>query len=244
MTEHRPPRSPLAWRLLVLGVFIVAGFFFVVSAKTAGGSDLRPTGGSLATLLRDDTDRLEGRQRELASLTRDVEQLTSSSDDIGVAEQQARSETLEAPTGLSEVAGPGLRVTLDDAPRDQEVLGLDMNALVVHQQDIQAYVNALWEGGAQAITLQGQRIIATTAIKCVGSTVVLDGVPYVPPYEIEAVGDPVLLQQAVDASPAASLYAQYAERYRLGLQIETVDRAIAPAYGGSVALRHAQIIDD
>ena len=244
MTEHRPPRSPLPWRLLVLGVFIVAGFFFVVSGKTAGGSDLRPTGGSLATLLRDDTDRLAARQSELASLNRDVERLTTSSGDAGVAEHQGRSEDLEGPTGLSAVSGPALRVTLDDAPRDQEVLGLDLNALVVHQQDIQAYVNALWSGGAEAVTIQGQRIIATTAIKCVGSTVVLDGVPYVPPYVIEAVGDPVRLQQAVDVSPAANLYAQYAERYRLGLQIETLVNTTAPAYTGSVTLRHARLIDD
>lgn len=243
MTEHRPLRSSLPWRLLVLGVFMVAGFFFVASGKTAGGSDLRPTGGSLATLLRDDTDRLADRQRELASLNADIERLTTASDDADVAEQQARSAALEDPTGLSDVSGAGLRVVLDDAPRDQEVLGLDLNALVVHQQDIQAYVNALWAGGAEAVTIQGQRIIATTAIKCVGSTVVLDGVPYVPPYVIEAVGDPVRLQQGVDASPSANLYAQYAERYGLGLQIESLTDVTAPAYAGTVTLRHARVLD-
>ena len=52
----------------------------------------------------------------------------------------------------------------------------------MHQQDIQAVVNALWAGGAEAMTIQGQRVISTTGIKCVGNTVVLHGVPYSPPY--------------------------------------------------------------
>ena len=81
-------------------------------------------------------------------------------------------------------------MTLTDAPRSVDVPGLDPNVLVVHQQDIQAFVNALWAGGAEAISLQGQRLISTTGIKCVGNTVVLDGVPYSPPYVIEAIGDP------------------------------------------------------
>ena len=50
-------------------------------------------------------------------------------------------------------------------------------------------VNALWSGGAEAMTIQGQRVISTTGIKCVGNTVLLHGVPYSPPYVITAVGD-------------------------------------------------------
>ena len=96
---------------------------------------------------------------------------------------------LESPTGLTALEGPGLRVTLTDAPKSVDPGGEDPNLLVVHQQDIQAFVNALWAGGAEAIALQGQRLISTTGIKCVGNTVLLDGVPYSPPYVIEAIGD-------------------------------------------------------
>ena len=56
-------------------------------------------------------------------------------------------------------------------------------------------VNALWSGGAEAMTLQKQRVISTTGIKCVGNTVVLHGVPYAPPYEITAIGDLDALQR-------------------------------------------------
>ena len=58
----------------------------------------------------------------------------------------------------------------------------------MHQQDIQAVVNALWAGGAEAMTIQGQRVVSTTGIKCVGNVVILHGVPYSPPYRISAIG--------------------------------------------------------
>ena len=80
-------------------------------------------------------------------------------------------------------------MTLDRRPRgacstDETRDPLDV---VVHQQDIQAVVNAMWRAGAEAVTIQGQRVISTTGIKCDGNLVSLHGVPYYPPYEI--VGD-------------------------------------------------------
>jgi uncharacterized protein YlxW (UPF0749 family) len=136
-----------------------------------------------------------------------------------------------------------VRVALEDAPRSVDIPGLDPNLLVVHQQDIQAFVNALWAGGAEAITLQGQRLISTTGIKCVGNTVVLDGVPYSPPYVIEAVGDPSSLRGAMTASPEVTTYTQYAQRYGLGLEESDVDLVKAPAHAGSVSMRYATAVE-
>lgn len=60
---------------------------------------------------------------------------------------------------------------------------------MVHQQDIQAVVNTLWSGGAEAMTIQGQRVTSRTGVKCVGNSVVLHGVPDALPYEIVVIGD-------------------------------------------------------
>ena len=76
-----------------------------------------------------------------------------------------------------------------DAPEDViNSSSQDIELLIVHQQDIQAVVNALWAGGAEAMTVQGQRVVSTTGIRCVGNTVVLHDVPYAPPYVISAIG--------------------------------------------------------
>jgi uncharacterized protein YlxW (UPF0749 family) len=116
--------------------------------------------------------------------------------------------------------------------------------LVVHQQDIQAFFNALWAGGAEAVSLQGQRLVSTTGIKCVGNTVVLDGVPYSPPYVIEAIGNRAQLNLALDQSPEVVTYRDYVEQYQLGLETRTLSDIEMSAYAGTVSLTHARAITD
>jgi uncharacterized protein YlxW (UPF0749 family) len=109
----------------------------------------------------------------------------------------------------------------------------------VHQQDIQAFVNALWAGGATAISLQDQRLISTSGVKCVGNTVVLQGVPYSPPYRIEAVGDPLRLSAALDASQGVEIYRDYVAEVSLGLQVEEAEDLDVPAFEGRSSLVYA-----
>jgi uncharacterized protein YlxW (UPF0749 family) len=142
--------------------------------------------------------------------------------------------------GLTAVTGPAVTVTLDDAPSSITADGLDPDLLVVHQQDIQAVVNALWGGGAEAMTIQGQRVISTTAVKCVGNTVVLHGIPYVPPYLISAIGDQVRLRAALQGSEPIQIYKQYVEAYRLVYRERWLDRVTLPAHEGTLDLPHAR----
>lgn len=227
------------WPLAVIAIFVLAGFLFVASAVSAGGSDLRPAGDDVGSLLKERSARVDDGRVEASKLRQDIDAMSKAVDDAGLKKQLARADRLRDTTGLSTVAGPGMRVTLTDAPRTVEVPGLDPNVLVVHQQDIQAFVNALWSGGAEAITLQGERLIATTGIKCVGNTVVLDGVPYSPPYAIEAVGDPLTLDYALSTSPEVITYGRYSATYGLGLKVETPDKITAKPYAGTVSLKYA-----
>lgn len=228
------------WPLAVTAIFALSGFLFVASAVSAGGSDLRPAGDDVPSLLKERSDRVDERRAEARDLRESIDSLSKSVDDIALKKQLARADKLRDVTGLSKVVGPGMRVTLTDAPRTVEVPGLDPNVLVVHQQDIQAFVNALWSGGAQAITLQGERLISTTGIKCVGNTVVLDGVPYSPPYVVEAIGDPASLDYALSTSPEVKTYGDYSATYGLGLEVKTLDRLTAKPYAGTVGLKYAQ----
>ncbi len=141
--------------------------------------------------------------------------------------------------------GPAITVVLSDAPKDEinsavEKGEVTADQLVVHQQDIQAVVNALWAGGAEAMTLQKQRVISTTGIKCVGNTVVLHGVPYAPPYEITAIGDLDALQDSLDSSDYIDGYKTYVDAYNLGYEVSTDHDVTMPAYDGSSDLRYAE----
>ena len=98
---------------------------------------------------------------------------------------------------MDPVHGPGLVVTLQDAQRDANgrfPRDASPDDLVVHQQDIQAVLNALWSAGAEAIQMQDQRIIATSVPRCVGNTLLLNGRTYSPPYTITAIGDAAAMQ--------------------------------------------------
>jgi uncharacterized protein YlxW (UPF0749 family) len=100
-------------------------------------------------------------------------------------------------------------------------------------------VNALWSGGAEAMTLQNQRVISTTGIKCVGNTVVLHGVPYAPPYKITAIGDLTSLRTSLDSSDYIAGYKTYVDAHDLGYEVSTDNDVTMPAYDGSSELRYA-----
>ena len=234
------------WPLAVLMIFALTGFLFVAASVTAGGDDLRPAGGDAGSLASERADRIKERRADARHLRSDIDELSASVSSATLKKLRARAKALEEPTGLTAVEGPGMRVTLNDAPSTLDPPdGEDPNIMFVHQQDIQAYVNALWAGGAEAITLQGQRLISTTGIKCVGATVVLDGVPYFPPYVIEAIGNAGAMNSAINSSPATITYAQYANDpdYQLGLSIENLDNVKAGAYAAPVSLRYAKATD-
>jgi len=233
-------RHAPSWRLLVPVACVLAGVLFVTSAISSDGTDLRPGHSDLASLVNAQSQQVQAMRARVRGLNDQVNRLSAAvgSHHVDKARQQALA--LRGPVGLDPVAGPGLTVTLDDAPSDV-IASADVNPnyLVVHQQDIQAVVNALWAGGAEAMTIQGQRVIATTGIKCVGNTVVLHDVPYSPPYVITAVGDPDSMLTSVENNPYLIIYRQYVQRWQLGYSVEVREHVRLPGFSGSVELSYA-----
>jgi uncharacterized protein YlxW (UPF0749 family) len=245
LTEGRRGESGLVWRLLVPLVFALAGVLFVTSAESADGDDLRPARATgLTELLEAESAAAEELQAEAEALRQQIDQLSASVDDKSLDELTEQVETLRSVSGLAELEGPGVEVVLDDAPYDQEVPpGRTANDLVVHQQDLQAVLNALWAGGAEGVTLQGQRIVTTTGIKCVGNTVLLHGVPYSPPYVFVAVGDVEQITNAVNSSEYIQIYKQYtAPPINIGWSFEVLSEVTLPAYDGPLELEYAEVV--
>jgi uncharacterized protein YlxW (UPF0749 family) len=233
---------PVGWRLAVPVICALAGLLATTSMINARGTDLR--GGRYTDLI----GLVSGQRSEVQQLRRQVRSDQAAVDALlrsvkGATKGQLHRQLsrLGAPAGLTAVDGPGVVVSLNDAPRGETVPeGTDPDLLLVHQQDIQAVVNAFWAGGATAVSLQGQRVIATTGIKCVGNTVVLQGVPYSPPYRIAAVGTPAVLRAALKASPEVRAYRDYtAAPYNLGWSLRSPGRVDVPAYAGALTLNFA-----
>jgi uncharacterized protein YlxW (UPF0749 family) len=108
--------------------------------------------------------------------------------------------------------------------------------LVVHQQDLQAVVNALWAGGAEAMTLMGERIISTSAVRCVGNTVILHGQVYGPPFVVTAVGDTDDLRRSLDRDPGVAFFRTFVDRFGLGYEVRAEASVSLPAYDGPLEL--------
>ena len=92
---------------------------------------------------------------------------------------------------------------MSDAPRDADgnyPAGVDPDDLVVHQQDVQSVVNAMWAGGAEAMSIMDVRVISTSAVRCVGNTLLLDGQVFSPPFKITAIGEPTAMHNALESA--------------------------------------------
>lgn len=227
-------------RLVTAIVCLLIGLMISISSLNARGFDLRPgRNNQLVDVVRDGSRRNADLTREVAGLRAEVDELASHA-----AEEPDSSDRLAETSGhagLEAVAGQTVTVTLSDAPSSIQVPGVDEDLLVVHQQDIQAVANVMWAAGAEAMTIQGQRVIATTGIKCVGNSVVLHGTPYAPPYVVSAIGDPDQLEAALEASTYLQVYRQHAEAYNLGYQAKREADVTFPAYQGTVELRYARV---
>jgi uncharacterized protein YlxW (UPF0749 family) len=231
------------WRIIVPAVCLGAGLLFATSHEVAQGHDLRsPATTNLADLVRAAERQVDA---EAATL-RQVQSEAKAATDVAAADdtEVGRLKTAEAPlllaAGRQAVSGPGLSVVLDDAHSVPDDPNLDQNQLVVHQSDLQAVVNALWAGGADAVSVAGQRLIATSAVRCVGNTLLLNGRVYSPPYRIEAIGPADAMSDELSRSPGVTLYRQAAAYYGLRYSVESQPRLDLPAYDGPLALDYAK----
>ncbi|NEY35734.1 DUF881 domain-containing protein [Streptomyces sp. PRKS01-65] len=233
-------------RVLTAGVFALAGLLFFTSFNTAKGTNIR-TDTSLLKLsdLIQERSRDNGRLDESnAALRHEIESLAERDDGSTKAEDDKLAE-LEEKAGTQKLTGEAITVTLDDAPPNAtaKLPGYpepQPDYLVIHQQDLQAVVNALWQGGAQGIKVMDQRLISTSAVRCVGNTLILQGRVYSPPYKITAVGDPQKLKQALAASPAIQNYMVYVNVYGLGWDVREDGKVTLPGYSGAVDLHYAR----
>lgn len=226
----------------------MAGLLAATAIATSRGSELPGQRDDLPGLVAARQNSLTGLERQAQRIRAQVDRATARSAAGNQRVQTARSQeaALGRAAGLTPVSGPGLTVALDDAPRSARSRPLPAGLpsptpddLVVHQQDVQAALNGLRSGGAKALAVMGQRVIATTAVRCVGNTLLLNGRVYSPPFVLQAVGDPVELRSALEAEPDVQIYEQYVAAYGLGLDVTMQDSLKLPAYTGAVGLTHA-----
>lgn len=231
------------WSILLPVIGLLAGMLFAGSSSVATNAG-RSGATSLTDLIAQDTRTNAELTKHLGTLQAQVDALdkTTASGDGVAAKLREQGDVLARAAGRTAVHGPAVRVSLNDSPLrgDQIPKGMTVDDIVVHQQDVQGVVNALWRGGAEAMTLMDQRVISTSAVRCVGNTLILQGRVYSPPFVITAIGDPATLRQALDTDPTVSTYRQYVAAVGLGYDVLSIPDVTFPAYEGSVAMSYAR----
>jgi len=238
-------RRPGLWQVLVPVVALLAGLLGATTAHTARGTDLRSAGRTnIPDLIRQAENRVAADNEQVKRLQGEVAAETNrlAQSDATIAGIDSAAAPLRVPAGLVPMAGPGLTLVLDDAhPADPITDPIAANASVVHQSDMQAAVNAFWAGGAEAIMVMNQRLVQTSAIRCVGNTLLLNGRVYSPPFSIAAIGPAAAMRQALDSSIGMRQYRKDAQTYGLGYDLKDQDRITVPGYDAPVALSYASI---
>lgn len=174
-------------------------------------------------------DRAERTATDLQAQILDLED-TPLTSDLGV-----RIEAATRAVGLSAVQGPGVEVVVTDADDATSGSGLDPRSSSgfpngrVTSADLQIVANGLWAAGAEAISINGHRLTARSAIRFAGQALLVDFRPLIPPYTVVAVGDPATLAERFQTSPAGSYLDKLTTAYRIPVRVETKAEVSIPA---------------
>lgn len=217
--------------LTAVGALLVG--FLIATGITTGRSaaeiqDVRKS--ELVELISARQDRVEAQALQLEGLRAELTAVEA--EVTAPAGLRSTVTRAEAQAGLTRVAGPGLRITLDDA--GSSCRGTQEQDCRIQDTDIQLAANTLFALDAEALAINGERVIATTAIRGAGRAILVNYRVLSPPYVVEAVGDQRRLARDFPATTFASDFEAWEARYGLGFSWEAADELLLPPYGGTL----------
>ena len=222
--------------MIALALFI---FSFVIAAQlnTVGNTNIISEGMREAEILRE----LQNVKEEYETLKEQYEEsqeiveeykTSSSSNDTLIASMKSDLEKANVLAGMSDVRGEGVVITLKDST-DTE---MSVEAGLVHDTDLTAVVTELKAAGAEAISINGQRVIATTAIRCVGPTIQVNSVKVASPFYIKAIGNSKYLESALNIKNGV---VDSLKSYGIEVDIETNNSITIDKYDLALKFRYA-----
>ena len=192
----------------------------------------------LAALVLNRQRRAAAIEKELATLRERADSLRRHKPGRAAALQQ-QIEQLATFAGDTSLKGPGLIITLADSSFAGKQNTPDFS---IQDIDVQLVVNELWLGGAEAIAVNGQRIVSTTAVRSAGKAILVNYKVLTSPYRIAAIGDVAKMQHLFNASSVAHRFHTWTQVYGLSLSIRTQSQLFIPAFAGSARFTHAKTI--
>ncbi len=241
--EDKPLKKPLhkmPMTLALMLVLMVVGFLVTLQIRSVSQNKITQSATdhnrteTMQQDLNDALQKVDDLQTQLARARADLEDLRKavgdSDDTAKVLEEQL--EEAERLAGLTELAGPGIVVTIEDKSQVGEDAAENPEKYMVHEEDLLRMVNELFASSADAVSINGERIVATSEIRCVGTTVSINNKRYGPPFVIQAIGDPAVLEYALTMRGGlVDVLSPY-----IDITVEKKDNVVIPAYQGDTEL--------
>ncbi|MDD2234342.1 MAG: DUF881 domain-containing protein [Desulfitobacteriaceae bacterium] len=211
--------------LLTLAAF-VTGILFLMLFKSNGvlGDPVTTAETTLPNLVQTELENLQ-LANDNEKLRQELTNYEQGQTSAMLADQQLLDAKRNA--GLNSMNGPGLQITLDDSNRQAE--GADTQNYVIHEAYIRQLVNILWSGGAEAISVNDQRITSDTEFFCSGPFIQINGTRQMTPYVISAIGDSHNLQSALNFHYVWDQLEDFQNQYGIIRELEVLDNVTVPA---------------
>ncbi|MGP4006622.1 DUF881 domain-containing protein [Streptomyces sp. 4N124] len=230
---------------------LAVGLVLAALVVTVGAAQARVAAPVVAKEREELIDRIDRETTAADQLEDDVDQLR---DEVSTRQREAlkrsggsdQAELVGLLSGATEVHGPGVKLVVDDAEEastggdgdPRETSGFSDTGRV-RDRDMQRVVNGLWESGAEAVSINGQRLTALSAIRAAGDAILVDNKPLVPPYTVLAVGDGERLSTRFQNSADGLYLNALQENYGIRTSISAQEDLRLPA-APSVTVRTAQ----
>jgi len=187
--------------------------------------------------IEDLSQRLSQTEKERDVLQKQLHELREKP---GLETASREMEIVKMGAGVTPVQGPGLSVIIDDSKR-QSKPGENPNLYLIHDDDILKVINELWAAGAEAISINEQRLIASSEIRCAGPTLSVNNTRYSPPYEIKVIGDVKTLENALKMRGGVIETLQF---WGIQVAIKKQESLVIPAYKGTFRFELAKPVKD
>lgn len=181
--------------------------------------------------LKKDRDALQSR---VDSLRASLDQFSAGPQDSELKEELDRARIL---AGVTELTGPGVEVTLNDSNISLKP-GENPNLYVLHDEDVLRVLNEIRAAGAEAISINGQRLLANTEVRCTGPTILLNkNKRLAPPYVITAIGNPETLEGSIKMKGGVAETLQF---WGIQVGVKRLPQVTVPSYSGGIRFDYAK----
>lgn len=237
--------SRCRWLLPITIVCIISGLFLAFVLKVQANSNttnpLSQKNTNLVMIINDLEKEIKSQEDTIEQIRNDLSELQNESSGGKTAQElQEQLKAARVAAGLTPVIGKGLIITIDDNkeglkanPQD------DPNKYIVHYDYLLNLVSDLKIGGAEAISINGQRLITSSEIRCVGNLILVNMTRIAPPYEISAIGSPLLLAEIVNNGELDIL-----KSLNFPVSLQESDQVIIPAYKGDLQYNYPRAVKE